>query len=208
MTGIRGALSFGRQKLRRPVLYACKKLYRFYRWLDVEGQSEGNMFDNPISKRIDDYYHHMAGLASVFELNIRLEADVIDDLEPLSMGDLKPLVEKFVEYYAVKMGKGEAEAILRAHNLRNKISHSDFKALFGKFKDHPEVNAGKATMLKFDTGAIKPVKETTKREGKLFGWMLEAATNGTFEQAIAALEEAIKIVRRLGLERATSVVVI
>ena len=161
------------------------------------------MYDSPLIKIVYDLYHKMAGTASVFELNVRLKADVTDELEPLSLGDLKPLVEKFIEHYRTKLNEGEAEKILKAHSLRNKIAHSDFKALFGKIKDHPLVSAGTATMLMFDSGEFTPVKDTAKREGKLFGWMLEAASNGTFKAAISELDQAITIVRRLSLERAS-----
>lgn len=203
MKFVSSSVAFGKRKTQSLIVLICRRLYRAHQCLDDKKEQKRTMYDNLLSMQIYGSYQYMAGLASVFELNVRLEANIIDEMESLSMDQLNPLIEAFVKHYAGKLKPGESDAIVRAQNLRNKISHGDFKALFGKFKGHPNVAPGKATMLKLDGGVMKPVKDTTKREGRLFGWMLEAATNGTFAQAVTELEDAIKIVRRLGLERAT-----
>lgn len=162
-------------------------------------------YDNILQAKFYEQYTWVAGLACLYELNVRLESDVTPDLKKYSHEkDFNVLEEHFLNHYAGKLSQEEMELLKKTRQLRNKIIHSDFKAAGNKVVAAGGITSpGTTHQLKLSTGELKSVPETSKKEGGIFGWFLEVSTNGTMAESEEIFKKATEIVRRLGHERAT-----
>lgn len=160
---------------------------------------------NPMEK-IYEQYTWVAGLACLYELNVRLEADVVPGLTKYSHeSDFNTLEEHFLNHYTSKLTPGEKDLLIKSRQLRNKIIHSDFKSASSKVVEAGGViNPGTVHQMKISSGEVKAVPETTKKEGGIFGWFLEVSSNGTMTESEDLFKRAITLVRKLGHDRAMS----
>jgi len=161
--------------------------------------------NNAFSAVIFNQYAQLAGSAALVELKLRLLADLIPELQHLAhTKDLSVLEDAITNHYRGQLGD-QIELITKARQLRNKILHSDFKAATNKIEEASPglLKKDTVTMLKLQSGELKSVSDSSKREGRVFGWLLDAMSSGLFTEAGQLFGDAYKLLDGLTFEKST-----
>lgn len=157
-----------------------------------------------MTRRIYDEYELLAGKAALFELYIRLLADKTPELKPYVHKNLQFLEEKLYEHFSEKISDEELHILERTRPLRNRILHGNFSSAKNKLEEttKTELDRDNVHMMRFSTDEVKSVADTSIKEGGIFGWLLESATNGFFPEAFGIFEKANAIIYRISFETA------
>lgn len=150
-------------------------------------------------------YKTLAGLAAEFELRIRLIAGVTPELKSLQYEKLEILEPAVFSHFSQLITPEEKEFLTSTRTLRNKIMHSDFKALKNKLETMlgRKVKSGGSFMLRISDGSLKKTEDASKKEGGIFAWLLECSTGNVFEEASDIFILAKKIYQRVAYHQAT-----
>ena len=173
-------------------------------------------------QRAFDSFAEVGRLAVLQELKVRLLAnktkEIQDSAYAFKVADTEDAVLK---YFTDKkmISEDESKLIVGTRRIRNKILHCEFDAavkliedVSGKPLSGPSVrviklaeNASGEDILKSIMGeAVEPieVKNTTLKEGGLFGWLLDLVQRGGFNEAITQFKRSLEVIDRLTTETA------
>ncbi len=166
---------------------------------DVEAVP-GNPF-TPLAYRA---YGEAAKQAALYELKCRLLANRENIHEKTAFEKFEKVEQLILKAYADFLKEDDLAILGKARKIRNKLLHSDFPALFKHIKALGEsvVSDPQAWLVKLDTGETKTVRDTSKREGGIFGWLLEAQAAGALEAAWRILRHSREIIDRISYDSA------
>lgn len=169
-----------------------------------------------------DLFAEVGRLAVMQELKVRLLANKTREIQDSAYAfKVSDTEDAILKYFSDKkmLTEDESKTIVATRKIRNKVLHCEFdaavkliEAASGKPLPGPGVkvikiaeNATGEDILKSIFGdAIerKDVKDTTLKEGGLFGWLLDLAQRGGFSAAIEQFKKSLEVIDRLTSETA------
>ena len=151
------------------------------------------------------YYSQCGSLCALYELEIRLIAGRTKELEHLAYKRLSEIEEPFLAHFDSYLTAEEKNLLSKAKKIRDKLLHADFKGLIDKVKEisPDKVKDSPVGMVKLDTQQTTMVSDTTKRQGGVFGWLLQSAQDGSLHEAGQLLNSAYQVVHRIAVQSAS-----
>jgi hypothetical protein len=133
-------------------------------------------------------FEKAAGAGCAYELRLRLLADVIPALRESSMAYRLDDLEKPVVEYFKKQGTlsdGDAKALEACRRVRNKLLHGELDAARKRLIEEADAKIVSVSVMRIDlrTEDVRPVTREGTTPGNLFGWLMEAANSGDFDEA-------------------------
>lgn len=143
-------------------------------------------------------FAHAAAHACVFEAKLRLLADNTPELERHSLESAKILLRNTLAHFGASLGEDDAKLLELCVRLRNDLLHMSLSRATGKLKCFgAELDLGHVTKISLETGETTPVEKTSTRTGKVYGWLLESATSGAYDQGAKFFLRGIEVIERL-----------
>lgn len=170
--------------------------------------------NNDVQHIVFPQFEAAAG-GALFELRVRLLACKTKELQDLADAHkFDQVLRKTMDFFRDRITPEESEILELAKKVRNKIVHGDFKAAFWKLKPDPsgvkvikglENASSEEILVKIfaaagDSEDAKPVP-LTKDVGK-FGWLMEAALGGLFQDSMKLNDAAIAVIERVTTDTA------
>jgi hypothetical protein len=149
-----------------------------------------------------DLFGFAVARAGCFELKARLLADKTSTLQKTCLSaDLLPLCRAIANEYSAALSAEERHLLEALPGLRNKLLHVELSRAQGRVKPFIESlkDAG-VTKVDLRTGDTVSVASSSTMQGRLFGWLLEAATSGAFTVAADLFLDGVVLVERLAIE--------
>ncbi len=141
-----------------------------------------------------------AAYACVFELRVRMLADMTSALRKQAFRPLSELLSEVLEYYNEALSAEDRAALDGAAVLRNKLLHLELSRATGKLVAlREQLDAGQVLQGTFEDGEVRQVSKTSTADGRIFGWLLESSTSGAFTAAQKRFDAGIEIIERLVL---------
>jgi hypothetical protein len=157
-----------------------------------------------------------AAEGAALELRFRLLAGKVPALQEYTHRDrLGDIEADLVKHFDGSLSNAEKETLRVCCQLRNKVLHSDFRAVRDKLNELGiETQSGEVKMINIAGASNAEIAEKLGRaqagtEGMLvsdtpstnlssvYGWLLESGNAGDFENAVEAFRKASAIVDRL-----------
>ena len=153
-------------------------------------------------------YRNAAGFGAEYELRLRMLADKTPNLTALSQEkNLETLEDAVFEEFTAHLEPGEADALRKVRQARNKLLHGAMTKLREKLGELGHTHgAMKVRKLEGELTVDRLVKEvrtapllapTAPDVGNLMGWLIQCGIDGTFEQAGKSFHAAIRVLDRL-----------
>jgi hypothetical protein len=127
--------------------------------------------------------------ACIFEMRARVLADNWPGTQKIAFKDLSPLIDELLEVHGHLLTTDEKKAVRDAVVVRNKLLHLELSRAAGKLVSLG-VQLEQQRVWKLDVPAGLPagdppqaVRDLSTENGRIYGWLLEAAHSGAFEQA-------------------------
>lgn len=161
-----------------------------------------------LDEMIYPQYVTVAGLGAMVELRLRLLASKTPELERYAHDqNLEELETRVFDFFSKYLSEADKAFLKDARGLRNKILHSDFKSSAKKTENITGTKSEALSVyaMKISTGETRPVSEMSKREGGVFGWLLECAQTGVFQQAAQVFKRADALYNYVSFEHALEV---
>jgi len=141
-----------------------------------------------------------AAAACVFELHVRMLADVTPALRGEAFAKLSNLVHAVCTHFveAGLLNHEGGERLRRCVVLRNKLLHLELSKATGQLESlGEELRANDVWMANLEDGSVGRVAETPTREGHIFGWLLQGWTSGAFAQTRDVFAGATRVLVQL-----------
>jgi hypothetical protein len=131
----------------------------------------------------------------LFELYARRYADNTPDLQALAFKDLSAVVDS-IRTYVVGRTTEEERAVLDACvRVRNKLFHLELSRATGQLRAFgAEIGEAKVTMVNLADGAAFKVANSSTKDGRIYGWLMEATANGAFREGVALFKRGIALI--------------
>jgi hypothetical protein len=130
----------------------------------------------------------------LFELYARRYADNTPELQAVAFKDLSVVVEA-IRTHVLGRTTDEERAVLDACvGVRNKLFHLELSRVTGRLRSFgAEIGGPKVTMVNLADGAAIKVANSSTRDGRIYGWLMEATANGAFKQGVALFKRGIAL---------------
>ncbi len=125
-----------------------------------------------------------ATIACLFELKMRLLADNTAELQKYKDEQLEALVKRVTEHMQNLIVSEEAVLLKKCARIRNKLLHADFSKAAGTLLSVGiNLEQGKVHLIDLVDGSVRKISDSNTSDGRVYGWLLEGARSGAFEQA-------------------------
>lgn len=140
-----------------------------------------------------------AASVATFELLVRLLADQFDEgskPQRAAIGtDLSQVIDVLADYH--KASDDDRKLLQACAVLRNKLFHLELSRVTGRVKDlGAQLEEGKVWGFTIPTGDGGPVSKTKTPDGRIYGWMWEAARSGAFDAVVVAMQRGAAVIER------------
>ena len=164
----------------------------------IDKPSEPMVAQSPVLAMTLKPFANAAAWAAVFELRVRLTADIHPETQKYAFADLSVAVKGLLEFFGDRMLEDERKHLSGCAPLRNKLFHLELSRVAGRVVNlGEEINRGGVWKVELATGDIHAVKDTSTQTGRIYGWLWESAKGGHFDAAARIFSGAIQMLDRL-----------
>lgn len=144
-----------------------------------------------------------AAAVAAFELRVRIVADLAPEGNAVQReainGDLSALIEMLCDRHGAS--KEDRAFLLAVASIRNKLFHLELSKAVARVRPlvplEQQLRQGGVLMADLDTGKATQVSKLSTANGRILGWMLEAASSGAFEAVVVSVRKAIAVLNAM-----------
>jgi hypothetical protein len=145
-----------------------------------------------------------AGLACMFELKVRVLADLVPEIQRYARKDMSVLAKEVLAHPGFTMDAEERALLNECARLRNKLLHAEFSSVAGRLTSFG-AELGSGGVWKFSLrDEFEPMQVSkTSTENMHYGWLFESFGSGALHAGGDVFMSGIRLVERLTAKAAS-----
>jgi hypothetical protein len=162
------------------------------RWREIE---DVGLRPSPSAVMWAPLFAQCSAHACHFELRARLYADNTPKLRSVAFKELSVVVAAIVDHVRDRTRDEERAVLEKCVRVRNKLLHLELSRATGQLVSFgASLHGGSVAVADLATGKVALVSRTSTKDGRIFGWLLEASSSGAFVQAQKLFGRGIALV--------------
>jgi len=140
----------------------------------------------------------VAAIACVFELKIRLAAQLVSETQIDALGRLSKVVQELGQAHSERLEPRQLTVLVTAAKLRNKLLHADFRKAVDVLEElGRQPTSASVWQVDLETGEAAELSSLSSQRASIRAWLIKTSSGNAFPLAEQIFADAIDTIHKL-----------